>query len=132
MDGAGPQIRGVALEPPPHTTVGRTVTPLTFTLTNTGAGFEPDPGAEPDPTLYPDATTHLSSDLYRLSVQVGEPGWEVRLLNGLAAVEAGASQAVTVYVAAERGAAASATLTLTATSESDPSKTATATISLSR
>jgi hypothetical protein len=133
MDGAGPQIRGVALEPPPHTTVGRTVIPVAFTLTNTGAGFEPDPGAEPDPTLYPDdAAAHLSSDLYRLSVQVGEPGWEARLLNGLAAVEAGASQAVTVYVAAERGAAASATLTLTATSESDPSKTATATISLSR
>jgi len=133
LDGSGPQVRGVALEPPPHTRVGRTVIPLAFTLTNTGGGFEPDPGAEPDPTLSPDdAVAHLSSDLYRLRVQVEGPGWEARLLNGLAAVEADASQAVTVYVAAERGAATSATLTLTATSESDPSKTATATISLSR
>jgi M6 family metalloprotease-like protein len=112
LDGAGAQLRGVALEPPPDSKVGRTVTPLIFTLANTGAGFEPD--------------------LYRLSVQIDGAGWGARLLNGLTAVEAGASQPVTVYVAAERGAAASATLTLTATSESDPSKTATATIQLTR
>jgi M6 family metalloprotease-like protein len=112
LDGAGAQLRGVALEPPPDSKVGRTVTPLIFTLANTGAGFEPD--------------------LYRLSAQIDGAGWGARLLNGLTAVEAGASQPVTVYVAAERGAAASATLTLTATSESDPSKTATATIQLTR
>jgi hypothetical protein len=138
LDGSGPQVRGVALEPPPDTTVGRAVTPVTFTLTNTGSGFHTgllaaaDVDGGLDRVATPDAAPHLSSDLYRLSAQIEGAGWGARLLNGLAAVEAGASQPVTVYVAAERGASAAATLTLTATSESDPSKAATATIHLTR
>jgi M6 family metalloprotease-like protein len=139
LDGAGSQLRGVALEPTTAPGVESSPTPVTFTLANTGAGFGPDRDASPDSTADPpiplhpdDATAHLGSDLYRLRVEVEGAGWSVRLLNSLAAVEAGDSQPVTVYVRVDRGGAASATLTLTATSESDPTKTATATVSLSR
>ena len=68
--------------------------------------------------------------LFRLDVSVSGEGWSARLLNALAAVEAGASQSVTVYVSPEAGSADEATLTLRATSESDPSQTASVTVVL--
>ena len=66
------------------------------------------------------------------SGSIAGEGWSVRLLNALAAVEAGGSVPVTVYVSADPGAAASATLTLTATSESDPSVTVHTTLPVAR
>lgn len=123
LDGAGPQARGVAVEPPadgPEGIQGRDV-PVTFTLRNTGAPSAADAALHPD-----DATGHLTSDIYRLELTVDGEGWEARLRNALAAVDAGESAAVTVYVTP--GAARTpATITLRATSESDPSATATAT-----
>jgi hypothetical protein len=75
---------------------------------------------------------HLNSDVYRLSVSIEGQGWTAQLRDGLAAVKAGASQPVTVYVSHEAGGAKAAKVTLRATSESDPSKTAAATMKVSR
>jgi len=127
LDGPGPQERGGRLEGPGEVRVGGPQTPVTFTLANTGAGSSADPGLHPD-----DASGFLQGDLYRLSVSIQEAGWSVRLLNTLAAVEAGGNRPVTLYVSAGPDAAESATLTLVATSESDPSATARATVSLAR
>jgi len=127
LDGSGPQARRAELAGPPESAAGSGYTPLTFTLSNTGAAETPDPALHPD-----DARAFLTSDLYRLTVSVEGEGWSARLLNGLAAVEAGATKPVTVYLSHGEGAAPSATVTLTAISESDPAKTATANVFLSR
>ncbi len=105
LDGAGPQQRGVSLQ------AGRN---CAFTLANTGA-------AEPS------AAEHLQYDIYRLSASVDGAGWSVELQNALAALKAGASKPVPVYVTRTASGAAPATVTLRAVSESDPAKTATAT-----
>jgi M6 family metalloprotease-like protein len=127
LDGAGPHRRDGEIDGPAHVSVRGADTPVSFTLTNTGEGAPAAPGAHPD-----DATAFLQSDLYRLSVSVEGEGWSARLLNGLAAVDAGESKQVTVYVSAGSDAAGSATLILSATSESDPSVVAQAEISVSR
>lgn len=112
---------------PAEATVGEGLTEVTFTLTNSGSPAVAGPSTHPD-----DATEYLNSDLYRLDVSVSGEGWSARLLNALAAVEAGESRSVTVYVSPEAGSADEPTLTLRATSESDPSKTASVTVSLGR
>ncbi len=121
LDGAGPQPRGAALETP----AGRSglkakqeTTPVMFTLKNTGGVAE--------------AGAPFDADVYRLSVSVEGQGWTARLLNGLAAIKAGASEPVTVYVSRGAGAAKSAKITLRAMSESDPSKSAASTLTVSR
>jgi hypothetical protein len=65
-------------------------------------------------------------------VSIEGKGWTAQLLNGLAAVKAGGSKPVTVYVSRKDGSAKSATVTLRATSESDPAKTATASVKVSK
>lgn len=119
LDGAGPHPRGVRLDAAATAPrVREAYTPLTFTLVNTGS---PDPAA--------DGPVH---DIYRLSASVDGPGWSVRLRSELAAVEAGQSHPVTVYVTATGEATSTATVTLTATSESDPATTTTATLNATR
>jgi len=127
LDGSGSRERGGALDGPAEARVDEQDTPITFTLANTGEGSPPEPDLHPD-----DATAFLQGDLYRLSVSIAGEGWSARLLNALAAVEAGGSMPVTVYVSADREAAGSATLTLTATSESDPSATVHTTVTVAR
>jgi len=127
LDRGGLQERGGDLDSPGEERVSRDNTPITFTLTNTGGGFSDEPDPHPD-----EAAAFLQGDLYRLSAAMEGEGWSARLMNALAAVEAGASQPVTVYVSSGPGAAESASLTLTATSESDPSVVARATVSLTR
>jgi len=129
LDGAGPQVRGVALSSGPSPKVKGPATPVSFTLTNTGHGLT-QAAAAGSPGAVMGA--HFGSDVYRLSVTVEGTGWSARLLNALAAVEAGASEQVTVHVSRERGAAKSATITLRATSESDPSETAASVVKVSR
>jgi M6 family metalloprotease-like protein len=125
LDGSGPQPRGVFLQAPASLTAGKPHTPFAFTLKNTGAAGAADPSAYPQ-----GAATHFDRDVYRLSVSVEGQGWTAQLLNGLAAVEAGGSRTVTVYVSQENGASSSARVTLRAASESDPSKVATATVNV--
>jgi hypothetical protein len=118
LDGAGPHVRGVALDAPAGATVREAHSAVTFTLRNTGVA------APTDPALHPgDARAYLDSDVYRLSVSVEGEGWSARLPNALAAVPAGESASITVYVTPGSGAG---TVTLQATSESDPSESTTA------
>lgn len=119
LDGSGPQERGVALTAKAGQAVKGPNTPVVFTLSNAGKAAAADAGAG--------NSVHLNSDVYRLSASIEGEGWTSQLLNGLAAVKAGGSQRVTIYVSREDGSAKSAKVTLRATSESDPSKTATAT-----
>ena len=121
LDGSGLHERGVALEAKAKQKMRGVNAPVAFTLNNTGKA------AETDSALHPaDASAFLNYDVYRLSVSVEGKGWTAQLLNGLAAVEFGESQQVTVYVSREDRGARSTTVTLRATSESDPSKTAAA------
>lgn len=122
LDGAGPGQRGAELEPPapPEEIRGRD-TPVTFTLRNTGSPVDLDPELRPD-----DAARHTRHDIYRLDVSAVGGGWTARLRNGLAAVEIGDSQPVTVYVTPPPGRAPAGTITLRATSESDPAVTTSA------
>lgn len=123
LEGSGEQERGVALDAPEEVEYKENSLPMTFTLKNTGSPADADPALHPS-----DATAYLNSDVYRVSISVDGTGWTAKLLNGLAAVEAGHSQPITIYVSAEEGSADTATVTLHAVSESDPTKTAAATI----
>jgi M6 family metalloprotease-like protein len=127
LDGSGPQERGMALEAPANQKVKQPNTPVTFTLKNTGTAAETDPAAHPA-----DATAFLDSEVYRLSVSVEGEEWTALLLNGLAAVEFGGSQNITVYVSHANRSAPTAAVTLRVTSESDPTKTVTATVQVSQ
>ena len=121
LDGAGPQTRGVAVEPEPGRSslaAGQDLSPIVFKVANTGGAGS--------------AGAPFESDLYRLSVSVGGKGWSARLLNALAAVKAGASEPVAVIVSSGAGAAKTAKVTLRAVSESDPSKTASASVRVTR
>jgi hypothetical protein len=123
LDGAGPQPRGAAIAPPEKRSIPKVRqanTPLTFTLANTGGAPAAAAGAP------------FGADVYRLSVSVDGQGWTAGLQNALAAVKAGASIPVSVFVSHAAGASKSATVTLRATSESDPSKSASAFLKLSR
>jgi hypothetical protein len=128
LDGSGRHERGMVLDAQANQKrVRQSSTPVTFMLRNTGTA------AETDTALHPaDAGAYLNSDVYRLSVSVEGKGWSAQLLNGLAAVETGMSQMVTVYVSQKGGNASPATVILRATSESDPSKTAAASVQISR
>ena len=124
LDGSGPQERGVALAAGAGLKVKESNAPVTFTLKNTGKAAEAGTAGAGAP---------LDSDVYRLSVSVEGKGWSARLLNALAAVKAGESQPVTVYMSRDdRKSARSARVILRATSESDPSKTATAAVKVTR
>jgi M6 family metalloprotease-like protein len=118
LDGAGPQQRGVALKEATPTLVRAANTPCTFELTNTGK-----PAAVPASVHPQDASAFLTSDVYRLSVSVDGAGWTAQVKNGLAAVKAGETRQVPVFVSHAGRAAKNAAVTLTATSESDPTKT---------
>ena len=123
LDGSGPQARGVTLSTKTDTRVEEPDTPIVLALKNTGkapAGYLGAGGG------------HANSDVYRLSVSIEGKGCTAQLLNGLAAVEAGATRPVTVHMSHEAGSAKSAKVTLKAASESDPSKTATAIVKVSR
>ncbi len=94
---------------------------ITFSLRNTGTV------AAVDRALHPrDVGEYLTSDIYRLSVEVDGAGWSARLPNALVAVEAGEAKQLVVYVSAERGSDPAVSVTLLATSESDPTRAATA------
>jgi hypothetical protein len=127
LDDSGLHERGVVLKAKAKQRAREPNTPVTFKLINAGKAVETDPALHPS-----DASAYLNSDVYRLSVSVEGKGWTVQLLNGLAAVEFGGSQPVTIYVSQEDGSALSAKVTLRATSESDPSKTATASVKVSQ
>jgi M6 family metalloprotease-like protein len=121
LDGSGPRARGAAITPEAGRSTLKArqeLTPVIFKLTNTG-----DAEASGAP---------FDADIYRLSVSVDGPGWAGGLQNSLAAVKAGSSIPVTVFVARQVGAAKSATVTLKAVSESDPSKAAVASAKISR
>jgi M6 family metalloprotease-like protein len=99
LDGAGPQARGVSLTPAAN---------CAFTLANTGAAD--------------------STDIYRLSASAqGAAGATAQLANALAAVKAGQTQLIPVYVTGAAG-----TVTLKAQSESDPKQSTTATCTVRR
>ncbi len=122
LDGAGTQARGIAVKAPagrPAVKAGQAPVPVLFAIANSGSAAT-------------DAGPHFGSDVFRLSVTVEGKGWDARLLNALAAVKAGGSQPVTVFVSRDDGASKTATVTLKAVSESDPSKTASAPIKVTR
>jgi hypothetical protein len=120
LDGSGPQGRGATLAAPParpRLKSGHADFPVSFTLKNTGSA----------------AAAPFDADVYRLSASVEGHGWTARLPNGLAAVKAGGTQTVTVYVSCDDAKTAkTATVTLRATSESDPARSATVTARVSR
>ncbi len=122
LDGAGPQTRGVELAQPAATTpVNGDLVSCAFKLSNTGAAAQIDAAVHSR-----DINANLTSDIYRLSVEVEGGGWTAQVQNALAAVKFGESQGVPVYLTHAADAAASATVTLTAVSESDPTKKAVA------
>ncbi len=127
LDGSGPQPRGVALEAPAKLRIKEALTPVTFTLKNTGKPEKVEREVHPS-----DATLFLNRDVFRLSLSIEGKGWKAKLLNALTAVEFDQSATMTAYVLAEEGCSRQATLTLQAASESDPSKTAKVSLLLSR
>jgi M6 family metalloprotease-like protein len=130
LDGAGPKNRGVALKAPAAASLEGEEASISFELRNTGAAA---PADDIPASVHPsDARVFLNSDVYRLTASVEGKGWDVQLLNGLAAVKAGAALPVTLFAAAGSGSSRSAVATLRAVSESDPSKEATAMVRISR
>ena len=125
LDGSGPQPRGVTLAAPAGAPGldGR----AEFTLTNTGTRATTSPDLHPE-----DATRFLDSDIYRLSVTVQGQGWAADLQNVLAAVPAGESRQVPVFVRAAANATQTATVVVRAASESDPGQVATFTYVVTR
>jgi M6 family metalloprotease-like protein len=71
-------------------------------------------------------------DIYRLSVEVNEKGWKVKLLNELIAPASGADEEIEVYISADSDAAKGAALLLKATSESDKTRVFTTSVKLRR
>lgn len=127
LDGAGPQTRGVSLTSSPVAEANGTRFHLTVTLTNTGRSAATPANAHPR-----DESAFLDSDIYRITATVDGTGWTVDLQNALAALRAGASQPVPVFVRHTVGASDRAVVTVTATSESDPTKVATVRVPVSR
>ncbi|HEV2779309.1 MAG TPA: M6 family metalloprotease domain-containing protein [Actinophytocola sp.] len=121
LDGSGPQLRGVRLQP----TVGRPdadgLHTCAFPLTNTGQLY-------PAQTQHPeDVSAYLRGDVYRLSATVDGSGWTVSLPNRLASANVREQTQVPVYARQDGPGSRLVRVKLTATSESDPTKTATAT-----
>jgi len=73
------------------------ITPVAFTLTNTGQAETVDVSLHPD-----DVDGFVTSDVYRLEATVEGEGWTVELLNELVAVEAGEAVTVPVFVSPPR------------------------------
>ena len=121
LDGAGPQRRGVSVTAPAARRMGNNATTCTFNVRNTGTAAVTDAALHPQ-----DANAFLNSDIYRLSVSTNAQGWSAQLGNALAAIRFGSTQAVSVNVSRESGAAGSGTVTLKAVSESDPTRTSSA------
>jgi hypothetical protein len=93
-----------------------------FTLANTGA-FTGDASG---------IAAYSASDVFRLSVSVDGPGCSAGLQNALAAVKAGESKTVPVYVLCAPGTAKPSKVILSARSESDPTKESSAAVAVSR
>jgi M6 family metalloprotease-like protein len=117
LDGSGSQTRGLSLAPGAESSEGP-YKKCSFVLKNTGS-------AESNSGVGNQATEYFSSDVYRLSVQTGDPSWTAQLRNALVAIKAGDSTTVDVYVAHD-GRAGRSTVTLRAQSDSDSSKIGTA------
>jgi len=123
LDGAGPQTRGVALSGPASGQVAANASAsAVFLLKNTGPALAIAADADAHAARI---TMFAGSDVYRLSVTVEGDGWSAALRNELAAVRAGSTQPVEVFVRRAATSAASATVTIKAVSESDPAKVAT-------
>ena len=141
LDGAGPHVRGVAVEPPMRPEDGESGAICTFTVRNTGH-------ARPiGASLHPSGTAaQVGYDIYRVTANVPGAGAAI-LRNAIVAIPFGQAARVPVHLpGGSSGARASFTVqrasapaagaamarapqaaTLTAVSVSDPSKTATAT-----
>ncbi|TCN41932.1 M6 family metalloprotease-like protein [Kribbella orskensis] len=120
LDGAGPQQRGVRLQPTVGVPDRDGVSTCAFPLTNTGktapAGGHPE-----------DVTQYLNGDVYRVAAEIDGSGWSVAVPNALATAKAGSTIEIPVQAKATPEAAKVARVTLTATSESDPTKKSTTT-----
>jgi M6 family metalloprotease-like protein len=120
LDGAGPQRRGVRVQPtiavPNRSGLARCDFPLRNSGTGATAGEHPE-----------DVAGYLDSDVYRLSASVDGEGWAAKVPNALTTAEFGRYVDVPVYAKRSGAGPRSATVTLTATSESDPTKSSTAT-----
>lgn len=114
LDGAGPQRRGVRIEPGYASPAGSGWTKCTMTLRNTGGG----------------GTGHHGSDVFRLRAEASGDGWTTWLPNELATARAGGRTGVEVWAKPAPGASRHARLRLTGTSESDPSKSGSGTCRL--
>lgn len=117
-----PQKRGADLQAPARFRLEGDEAAIAFELRNSGA-------ASPHPS---EARPFLDADVYRLTASVAGRGWDVQLLNGLAAVKAGSGRKVAVYASAAEESSRSAVVTLRAVSESDRSRSATAAVRVSR
>jgi M6 family metalloprotease-like protein len=126
LDGSGPQRRGVAISNGQASRTNATSSTCTFNVSNTGAETPTDAALHPQ-----NANAFLTSDIYRFVASAEGQGWTAQLNNAFAAIRAGASQPVTVFVNRAGNAAANGVVTLKAMSESDPSKTATGTCRIS-
>jgi M6 family metalloprotease-like protein len=100
LDGSGPRLRSVTIDPPSAKKMKDNAEYQYFFLKNNGSG---------------------NDDIYRLSVKTEGEGWSAQLLNSLAALKQGESEAIPVYLSRNNNAARKASVTLTAQSESDSS-----------
>jgi M6 family metalloprotease-like protein len=119
LDGAGPQQRGVRVNPAVGSTGPDGVATCRFPLVNTGR-TAPPAGQHPEPV-----GPYLDGDVYRVSAKAAD-GWTVSVPNALATAKFGGSVEVPVH-AQRNGGSLTSKVTLTATSESNPGRTATAT-----
>ena len=111
LDGAGSQRRGVTASS--VVARGGSTTSFTLTINNTGTGAA-DTAAQPGAPA-----SVFGGDVYRLSLQIEARGVNAYVLNSLAAIPAGQSTTVPVFVTpAPTG---TGRITATITSESDPS-----------
>ncbi len=127
LDGAGPQQRGVAIEPAAAQRVRGSRGTCTFTVRNTGTGAATAPALHPE-----DANRYLNQDIYRLSVTASGTGWSAQLGNALVAIPFGGAQQLAVHVGRSAAAAAAGSITLRAASEGDTSKASTAECAVDR
>jgi len=100
LDGSGPRLRSVTIDPPSAKKMKDNAEYQYFFLKNNGSD---------------------NDDIYRLSVKTEGEGWSAQLLNSLAALKQGESEAVPVYLSRNNNAAQKARVTLTAQSESNSS-----------
>ncbi|MBM7774058.1 M6 family metalloprotease-like protein [Actinokineospora baliensis] len=123
LSGAGPQKRGVQIQPTSAHTAPDGVATCVFPLSNTGTASRPA-GQHPE-----DVTAYLNADVYRLTAKADRPEWTVALPNALATAQFGQSVQVPVHIKRDSG-SGPAKVTLTATSESNPTATTTTTCTI--